>query len=92
MNTAELTQEFYAECHKVVLAGIRKGLIVCPPLEKPKKNIIKSTTLRACQVCAQEVEMYCNWQKMCLDCSNKTNREKAIARGRVARAKKKNQL
>jgi hypothetical protein len=64
-----LTQDFYDDCWRTVLQGINQGLIICPPLEKPKdsKNTYRKT--QNCSVCGKETEMHSVWQKMCQPCS-----------------------
>lgn len=82
-----LTEEFYAECHKVVLKGINQGLIICPPLEKTavdSKNPHRA--VRSCSVCKAKVEMNSVWQKMCNDCSIQRGRERDKARRILKRA------
>lgn len=72
-----LTKEFYEECHRIVRSGIRKGWIVCPPLERPVER--EPPVYRAdkpCSVCGVMVSMQSHFQKMCYPCSIASGRKR----------------
>jgi len=86
-----LTKEFYAECHKVVLAGMRKGWIVFPPLEKPtQKETAAFRVEKPCAVCGSMVSMHSPWQKMCYPCSIITGRKRDRERHLKLKLEKQN--
>lgn len=88
-----LTKDFYEECHKVVRAGIRKGWIVCPPLEKPAKQEAPAFRVdRPCRVCGIVVSMHSYWQKMCYPCSIETGRRRSKERHRKLKLEKQNRI
>lgn len=87
-----LTQEFFDECWSVVLQGINRGLIICPPLEKCPESKNHYRAVRACSICKTETKMNSVWQKMCQECSIKKGRDRDRKRREKLKLERGNQI
>jgi hypothetical protein len=87
-----LTQDFYDECHKVVLHGIRNRMIICPPLEKPVETKVVFKALRKCQECSIPVHMHSPWQRMCNPCSILVGKRRDKKRREKLKLEKQNRI
>lgn len=88
-----LTKKFYDECQKTVLHGIRRGMIVCPPLQKPTvKETAAFRTDKPCVECGVIVAMHSPWQKMCYPCSILAGKKRDKKRREKLKLEKQNRI
>lgn len=84
-----LTEDFYRQSNRIVLAALRKGLVEFPPLvrefEKRERAVQR---IANCPMCGTPTEVRTNFWKRCIDCSIEVRREqKRIYNAKRKRAK-----
>lgn len=89
MHKKRLAEDFYRQANRIVLDGLRRKLVIFPPvISERKENKVRKTSGVCCK-CGQSFTKNVSIQKYCRECGELQSKERYLKR-KNDRIKRKN--